>query len=182
MGLSNAHLYRPTQHFLDRVCQRFDVQRGKEMSFFSRESQTLEHIKSEKTKDNKKVERWQNKNSVFIVDPVAMKIITVYSTEYLFAQNKSKKGLTDPLLESTSRVLEKEINNQIFARFLAFVNENEENINNISELMNTMKSTCRPDYRERQIQELETLLTEVSESLLQANQTKEHLERIKEMV
>ena len=188
MGLKNTQLYKTSEHFVERAHERFGVKKDRDSAhkFFLQQSHTLDYVGITYGNNGDKREIWQNENTVFVLSPVSHVVVTVYSTEFFYYEDggngtleRKEKMNPKALPSKTLNTLTKTIDNEIFSNFLDFINNNEVNVVKAIEVMKTMRKTRRPDYREKQMKELESLLGNVVTDLQETNLTKAKLETMK---
>lgn len=178
MGVKNGQFYKATKHYTERAHERFGVQNddGSSVRFFRQQERTCNYVGVSTDKSHREAEIWQNDEVVFILDPKSYLIITTYPIDFLFGGEKGDTNIKDSSIEAIVR----SVDNEIFNEFVDFANNNEENISRIMQIMLSMKGTRRRDYRENQINELQTLLSSVSNELQVKNIKKNKLEEIKQ--
>ena len=178
MGVKNTTFYKTTEHFVERAHERFGIQKdaGSAMKFFRQNANHVNYSGQQSNKQGKQLEVWQNDDIVFILDPSTYSIITTYPTDFLYQEERETTDLKDSVITN----IERSIDNEIYNEYLGFVDTNEESIIRASELMKAMRGTKRRDYRERQIAELQGLLSNVVKDLELTNVAKNKLEGVKQ--
>ena len=181
MGVSNSGFYKATKHFVERSNERFGIQKdaGSAVKFFRQHANQLNYAGVTSSQNGGKCEMWTNDDFVFILNPASHDIITVYGSDFLYQENKKGKAESIGLKESSVEAIERSIDQEIYNGYLDFANANEENISRAFDIMKTLKNTRRRDYRERQIVELQKLLTDVVGELEITNTSKDKLEGVK---
>lgn len=181
MGVKNKSFYTATEHYTLRCHERFEVPQNKleSLKFFRKHSDSCDYMGTNNA-NGKSCEVWQNDEVIFILDPSKFTIVTTYPIEYNYIEGDkgydvNNQSLGDEIVSN----LEKSIDQEIYNSYVGFVDKNEEDINKVVSLMIALKKTRRRDYRENQINELESILSGVTNSLRTTNGTKVKLEGIK---
>lgn len=178
MGVKNTTFYKTTEHFVERANERFGIQKdaGSAMKFFRQNANNVNYAGQKADSNGRQCEIWQNDKVVFILNPSNYTIVTTYPTDFLYQEERPNTSLKDSVVTN----IERSIDNEIYNEYLSFVNTNEESIARAFQLMSAMKGTKRRDYRERQITELQGLLTGVVKDLEVTNIAKDRLEGVKQ--